>query len=137
MVERRLPRLRDLQPLVQFKRIELNRRKRRLDAALTVWDLRRIAMARTPRSPFDYADGGAEGELTLRRSRQSFQDIEFHPSILRDVSKVDPSVSVLGGESALPFGIAPTGFTRMMHTEGERAGAAAAGAAPAFRSHCR
>ena len=48
--------------------------------------------------------------------------------ILRDVSEVDTSRTVTGGPSALPFGIAPTGFTRMMHTEGERAGAAAAGA---------
>ena len=65
----------------------------------------------------------------LRRARQAFQDVEFHPQVLRDVSTVDTSVTVLGGPSALPFGIAPTGFTRLMHTEGERAGAAAAGAA--------
>ena len=49
----------------------------------------------------------------------------FHPQVLRDVSVVDTSVEVLGGRSALPFGIAPTGFTRLMRTEGERAGAAA------------
>ncbi|MGZ8690908.1 MAG: alpha-hydroxy acid oxidase, partial [Aeromicrobium sp.] len=59
----------------------------------------------------------------------AFQDITFHPSILRDVSDVDTSVEVLGGRSALPFAIAPTGFTRMMQTEGEIAGASAAGAA--------
>lgn len=129
MVERRFPRLRDFQPLLQFKRPELNGPKRRLDAALTIWDLRRIAKARTPRGPFDYTDGAAEGELSLKRARQAFQDIEFHPAVLRDVSRVDTSVNILGGTSALPFGIAPTGFTRMMRTEGERAGAAAAGAA--------
>jgi L-lactate dehydrogenase (cytochrome) len=63
------------------------------------------------------------------RARQAFEDIEFHPQILRDVSVVDPSVDVLGAPSALPFGIAPTGFTRLMQTEGELAGATAAGAA--------
>ena len=55
----------------------------------------------------------------------AFQDIEFHPAILRDVSKVDTSCTILGGRSELPFGIAPTGFTRMMQTEGEHAGARA------------
>ena len=60
-----------------------------------------------------------------RRSRTSSSTRE----VLRDVSTVDTSVTVLGGPSALPFGIAPTGFTRLMRTEGERAGAAAAGAA--------
>lgn len=129
MIERRIPTLRDFAPLMQFKKPELDARKRRLDAALTIDDLRRIAKRRTPKAAFDYTDGGAEGEISLARARQAFSDIEFHPSILRDVSRVDTSVEVLGGRSALPFGIAPTGFTRMMQTEGERAGASAAGAA--------
>jgi L-lactate dehydrogenase (cytochrome) len=67
--------------------------------------------------------------MSLARARQAFQDIVFHPQVLRDVSEVDTSVEVLGGPSALPFGIAPTGFTRLMRAEGERAGAAAAGGA--------
>ncbi|NUQ88639.1 MAG: alpha-hydroxy-acid oxidizing protein, partial [Glycomyces artemisiae] len=74
-------------------------------------------------------EGAAEGELSLARARQAFADIEFHPAILRDVSKLDTGWDVLGKRSALPFGIAPTGFTRMMHTEGEIAGAGAAAAA--------
>ena len=65
----------------------------------------------------------------MRGPARRSQDVEFHPEVLRDVSTVDTSVDVLGGPSALPFGIAPTGFTRLMQTEGERAGAAAAGAA--------
>jgi L-lactate dehydrogenase (cytochrome) len=119
----------DLAPLMQFKAPELNARKRRLDAALTIDDLRQIAKRRTPKAAFDYTDGSAEAELSLRRARQSFRDIEFHPAILRDVSEVDMSSTVLGGHTALPFGIAPTGFTRMMQSEGEIAGASAAGAA--------
>jgi L-lactate dehydrogenase (cytochrome) len=112
---------------MQWKKPELNARKRRLDAALTIEDLRTIARRRTPRAAFDYTDGAAEAELSLARARQAFQDIEFQPSVLQDVSSVDTSVEILGGSSALPFGIAPTGFTRMMQTEGEYAGAAAAG----------
>src|SRR5690606_30734849 len=76
-----------------------------------------------------YTDGAAEAEISISRARQAFHDIEIHPSILRDVSHVDTGWDVLGARVALPFGIAPTGFTRMMHTEGEAAGAAAAAAA--------
>jgi L-lactate dehydrogenase (cytochrome) len=65
----------------------------------------------------------------MRRAREAFEDIEFHPDILKPAQHVDTSTEVLGGLSALPFGIAPTGFTRLMQTEGEVAGAGAAGAA--------
>lgn len=128
-MKRQLPRLRDLRPLIRFKRPEFNPTKRRLRNALTVEDLRVIARRRTPRAAFDYTDGAADGELTLARARQAFLDIEFRPAILRDVSKVNTERDVLGKRAALPFGIAPTGFTRMMHAAGEVAGAAAAGAA--------
>lgn len=129
MVKRQLPDPRELLELMSFKKPELNGRKRRLDAALTIEDLRAIAKRRTPKAAFDYTDGSAEGEISLARARQAFQDVEFHPSILRDVSAVDTSTTIFGGSSALPFGIAPTGFTRLMQTEGETAGAGAAGAA--------
>ncbi|WP_411720804.1 alpha-hydroxy-acid oxidizing protein [Mycetocola sp.] len=129
MVERRIPKVRDLAPLMQFKKPELNARTRRLAAATSIADLRTIAKRVTPQAPFDYTDGAAEGEISLSRARQAFEDIEFHPSVLRDVSRVDTTREVLGKTSALPFGIAPTGFTRMMQTEGERAGATAAEAA--------
>ncbi|KUI01481.1 alpha-hydroxy-acid oxidizing enzyme [Mycolicibacterium acapulense] len=126
MTRRRIPRPRDLAPLLQFKKPQLNATKRRLAAALTIEDLRRIAKRRAPKAAFDYTDGAAEEELSLARARQAFRDIEFHPTILRDVSSVDTSATVLGGHVAQPFGIAPTGFTRLMHTEGETAGARAA-----------
>jgi len=129
MVERRFPNPKDIFELMQFKKPELNGKKRRLDGALTIYDLKDIAKRRTPKAAFDYTDGAAEGELSLYRARQAFEDIEFHPSILRDVSKLDTTTTVLGGTSAMPFGIAPTGFTRLMQTEGEIAGAGAAGAA--------
>lgn len=128
-MRRQLPRPRELAPLVRVRRPGLPSTERKLAAAFTIDDLRRQAKRRTPRAAFDYTDGAAEGEISLARARQAFQDVEFHPQVLRDVSTVDTSVTVLGGPSALPFGIAPTGFTRLMHTAGERAGAAAAGAA--------
>ncbi|ABK66557.1 alpha-hydroxy acid oxidase [Mycobacterium avium] len=125
-VQRRVPRVRDLAPLMQFKRPEFNATKRRLRSAHTIEDLRRIAKRRTPKAAFDYTDGAAEDELSIQRARQAFRDIEFHPTILRDVSTVTAGWDVLGGPVALPFGIAPTGFTRLMHTEGEIAGVRAA-----------
>ena len=126
MIQRRFPRPKDLAPLMRFKRFEPNAKKRRLAAALTINDLRDIAKRRTPQAPFDYTDGAAEQELSLSRARRAFENIEFHPNILRDVSKVNASSQVLGGPSSFPLSIAPTGFTRMMHTEGELAGAQAA-----------
>jgi L-lactate dehydrogenase (cytochrome) len=129
MTDRRVPRPSEFRDLLRFRRPTLDRTARRLADAHTIADLRRIAKRVTPKAPFDYTDGAAEAELSLARARQAFLDIEFHPAILRDVSQVDTSCTVAGGHSALPFGIAPTGFARMMHTAGERAGAAAAGAA--------
>jgi len=129
MVKRQFPRPKDLATLMRFKTPTLNAKKRRLDAALTIADLRAIAKRRTPTAAFDYTDGSAEQEISLARARQAFEDIEFSPSILRGMSDVDTSSTILGGPSALPFAIAPTGFTRLMQTEGEIAGAGAAGAA--------
>ena len=128
-MKRQLPKRHDLAPLMQFKKPELSPKRRRLDGALTIDDLRTVAKRRTPKAAFDYTDGAADGEVSLARAREAFGDIEFQPSILRDVSVVDTSREVLGARVALPFGIAPTGFTRMMQTEGEVAGATAATAA--------
>ena len=128
-IKRQFPNPKDLAQLMVFKAPTLNAKQRRLDGALTIYDLRDIAKKRTPTAPFDYTDGSADQEISLARARQAFEDIEFQPRILRDVSTADTSIEVLGKRSALPFGIAPTGFTRMMHTEGEYAGAQAAEAA--------
>jgi L-lactate dehydrogenase (cytochrome) len=94
---------------------------RRLSTAYSIPDLRRLARRRAPRAVFDYTDGAAEGEISLRRARRTFRDIEFHPHVLRGVADLDTSTEILGKRSALPFAFAPTGFTRMMHHEGERA----------------
>ncbi|WAB82451.1 alpha-hydroxy acid oxidase [Microcella daejeonensis] len=128
-MQRRFPNPRDLAPLMNFKKPDLNAKRRRLSEALTIADLRAIAQRRTPKAAFDYTEGAAEAEISITRARQAFEDIEFHPAILRDVSRVDTGWEVLGKRVELPFGIAPTGFTRMMHAEGEVAGASAAAAA--------
>lgn len=126
---RRFPRPHELAPLLRFKRFEPRPTERRLQGALTIEDLRTIAQRRTPRGPFDYTDGGADSEATLGRARQAFADIEWRPRVLRDVRDVDLGADILGVRAQLPFGIAPTGFTRLMHHEGEFAGAQAAAAA--------
>ena len=126
MVQRRFPRPKDLAPLMRFKSFEPSAKKRRLDSALTIYDLREIARKRTPRAPFDYTDGAAEQEISLSRARRAFENIEFHPNVLRDVSQIKTSRDVMGLPTGYPLIIAPTGFTRMMHSEGELAGAQAA-----------
>ena len=123
--KRQFPNLRELSTLLKFELPTIHRRERRLQKALTIWDLRAIAKKRTPQGPFDYTDGAAETEVTLRRARQAFLDVEFVPNILQDVSRVDLTRTSLGHTFNMPVGIAPTGFTRMMHSEGERAGARA------------
>ena len=129
MVQRQFPKPSELKEFMTFKKPSLDFAGNRLEKALTIYDLRKIAKRRTPVAAFDYTDGAAEGEFSMNRARQAFEDIEFHPGVLTDVSTVDTTTEVLGGTSAMPFGIAPTGFTRLMQTEGEIAGAGAAGAA--------
>ena len=125
-VKRRIPSPKDLAQLLRFRKIILSPRKRRLTRALTIYDLRDIAKRRTPQAPFDYADGGADTESSLTRARAAFEKLEFQPKILLNVKDVDLSVQMLGKKMSMPLGIAPTGFTRMMQTEGEYAGACAA-----------
>jgi L-lactate dehydrogenase (cytochrome) len=125
-VRRRFPRPADLAQLLKFRPFVADGRKRRLSRAFTIYDLRAIAKRRTPQAPFDYTDGSADQEISLGRARQAFEDIEFQPAILRDVSDVKISWNVLGSPVSFPVAIAPTGFTRMMHTEGEIAGCTAA-----------
>lgn len=129
MVKRQLPNPAEIFEFMQFKKPELDFKKRRLENALTIYDLRKVAKRRTPKAAFDYTDGAAEGEISMSRARRAFEEIEFHPDILRPATDVNTACEILGGPSALPFGIAPTGFTRLMQTEGEIAGAGAAGAA--------
>jgi L-lactate dehydrogenase (cytochrome) len=108
-----------LRSVLRFRPVRLNPAERRLSRAASVGDLRSIARRRLPRGVFDYIDGGAEDELTLRRNVAAFQRAELRPRVLRDVSDVDPSVVLLGRRLPLPLVIAPTGFTRIASPGGE------------------
>ena len=121
MVQRRVPRWSEFSELIRPRRLPGDATDRRLARAATIGDLRELARRRVPRAVFDYTDGAAGAEISLRRSRAAFERIEFCPNVLRDVSVVDPSTTILGSPSALPLVFAPTGFTRLMHTEGESA----------------
>ena len=119
MTKRQLPRWSELRPLMRPQPVRLSPVRRRLERCQTIWDLRAAARRQAPRPVFDYTDGAAEAEISLRRARRLFRDLEFRPSVLHDVSKVDTTATMLGAESAFPFAFAPTGFTRLMHHEGE------------------
>ena len=120
-IPRQLPKWDDLKPLLGFRTPDLNGTRRRLARAATIEDLRQIAKRRTPRSVFDYTDGSAEDESSLRRSRELWQSVELKANVLRDISDVDLSTTILGEQSSMPFALAPTGFTRMMNYQGETA----------------
>jgi L-lactate dehydrogenase (cytochrome) len=121
MTARRRPRWSELQPLLRPKKAPLNPTDRRLAATASIADLRLLARRRAPRAVFDYTDGGAGDEIAMQRSREAYARIEFRPHVLQDVSEVDSTTSILGRPAAAPIVFAPTGFTRMMHTEGESA----------------
>lgn len=126
-VRRRLPRWSQVKPYLRTGPIRLSPVERRLASAATIWDLRSVARRHVPRAVFDYVDGAAESETSLRRSREAYARIEFVPSVLRDVSAIDTSTTILGRRAALPIVFAPTGFTRLMNHEGEPAVARVAG----------
>jgi len=81
----------------------------RLSRTVNIEDLRRMAKRRLPRSVFDFFDGGAEDETTLRGNRAAFERVRLLPRVLVDVSKVDTGVEIFGARSNLPMAIAPTG----------------------------
>ncbi len=119
MTTRQLPRWSQLRSTIRFRPYTRDRVARRLGKALTVADLREIARRRAPRSVFDYTDGAADTESALHRARAAFADLELRPSVLQDVSRLDTSTTILGRRAALPLVFGPTGFTRLMHHEGE------------------
>lgn len=125
-LKRQMPDVAALTSLMKFKVPSLDRRATRLAGAADIWDLRAIAKRRTPKAAFDYVDGAAGREITAQRARQVFDSVELLPRILHGTAHSDLSTTIAGAHSALPFGIAPTGFTRFMHSEGEIGGSKAA-----------
>lgn len=94
-----------------------------------VEDLRGVAQRRVPRVVFDYLDGGADGEVTLRENCRAFQQVTFRPRHAVAVPACDLRTRVLGLDLALPFLLAPVGYSRVMHRDGECGAARAAGKA--------
>ncbi|KRE23905.1 alpha-hydroxy-acid oxidizing enzyme [Bosea sp. Root483D1] len=98
----------------------------RLNDCHNFHDFRRLAKKRLPEPIFNYIDGGADDEVTLRRNSESFERCDLIPSVLRGVSSLDTSVTVMGQKLAVPFYCSPTALQRLFHHQGERAVAAAA-----------
>ena len=96
---------------------------------VSVPDLRPIARRRLPKVVFDYLDGGADGEFTLRENCRAFEDVTFRPRGAVSVPTCDLSTRVLGFDISLPVLLAPVGYSRLMYPEGEIAAARCAGAA--------
>jgi L-lactate dehydrogenase (cytochrome) len=92
---------------------------RKLNSVVNLAELRLLAKRRVPKAVFDYVDGGANDELAYARSQEIYSRVEFKARVLRDVSVIDLKTKILGKESALPIIFAPTGYTRMMHYQGE------------------
>lgn len=120
-VARQRPRWSELREVLQLRPPTLDPVERRLGAALSIRDLRAVAARTTPRAVFDYVDGAADAELTARRNRAAFAAVELVPEYLSPVDQPDLSTRVFGREIAMPLIFAPTGYTRMMHHEGEAA----------------
>src|SRR5712692_7620320 len=94
---------------------------------VSIEDLRPMARRRLPKAVFDYLDGGAEGEVTLRENCRVFEDVTFRPRHAVSVPACDLRTTVLGHELSIPFILAPVGYSRLMHPGGEVVAARAAG----------
>jgi L-lactate dehydrogenase (cytochrome) len=115
-----------LRSVARFKPVETNRIERRLAKAANVDDLRRIAKRRLPGGVFDYIDGGAEDERTLAANEAAFARVTYRPRVLRGVEKVATEATILRQPLAMPLILAPCGFPRIAHPDGELAVARAA-----------
>src|SRR5207302_4331398 len=96
---------------------------------VSIADFRPLARKRLPRAVFDYLDGGAEGEKTLRENCRAFDDITFRPRCAVAFADCGLKTTVLGHELSFPAMLAPVGYLRLMHPEGEVAASRAAGKA--------
>jgi isopentenyl diphosphate isomerase/L-lactate dehydrogenase-like FMN-dependent dehydrogenase len=118
-VKRQFPRWKNIKPLLGWSLPKFPLQDRKLKRAVNLAELRILASKRVPKAVFDYVDGGANDEISYKRSAEVFSNVQFNARVLRDVSKVDLTTRIVGQDSALPIIFAPTGYTRMMHYEGE------------------
>src|SRR5687767_14740022 len=112
-------RVREVRDLVLVRRPTPPYGVRRLARAHSIADLTGLARRRLPAGAFGYLDGGSEDEHTLRRNRVALDELELIPRVLRNVSHVDASTTVLGARLPVPMVLAPVGAPRLFHHEGE------------------
>ncbi len=118
-MKRQLPRWKNIKPLLGWGLPKSPFQDRKLNSVVNLAELRLLAKRRVPKAVFDYVDGGANDELAYARSQEIYSRVEFKARVLRDVSVIDLKTKILDKESALPIIFAPTGYTRMMHYQGE------------------
>lgn len=116
----------EVRELLRFRAPRLRRADRVLDRCVTIADLHRAALRYWPRGVRGYVDGAADAEVSLARNRAAFAGYQLVPRTLRDVAAIDTGADLLGRSSPVPFALGPTGYTRMMHPDGESAVARAA-----------
>ena len=118
-MKRQFPRWKNIKPLLGWALPKFPLEDRKLKRAVNLQEMRLLAKRRVPKAVFDYVDGGANDEISYQRSAEVFSKVQFNARVLRDVSKIDLTTKIAGKDSALPIIFAPTGYTRMMHYEGE------------------
>ena len=118
---RKFPSLPYFWSLIDFKLPSLNPYKGKLDRAQNIADLAKVAKKRVPKVVFDYVEGSAVEEVSYERSRAAWERVELYSKVLRDVSSIDTSETILGKKVDLPIIFSPTGYTRLMHHVGEPA----------------
>jgi L-lactate dehydrogenase (cytochrome) len=119
----------EVRNLLRLKTFEFDRETRLLAKSHSIEDLRRHARRSIPKVVFDYIEGGADSEVTLTANVAAFESRRLFPIALSAIDRPDARVSVLGKEIPLPLGLAPTGYSRLTHSEGESAVARAAATA--------
>ncbi len=112
--------------LIDWHLPTFKRTKRKIDKAVTIYDLQKLAKRRVPRATYDYVEGGAQREISYERSLDAFKNLEYNVRVLRNISEIDTSTEVFGKKVDLPIIFAPTGYTRFMYHVGEPAVAAVA-----------
>ncbi len=118
---RKLPSLPYFWSLIDWSIPSFKPYKGKLKRAQTVADIAAIAKKRTPKVVFDYVEGSAVDEIAYSRTRDALSRVEINSRVLRDVSDIDTSTTILGKKIDLPICFAPTGYTRLMHHVGEPA----------------
>ena len=124
--KRQFPDLPHFISLIEWKLPTLSRNKAKVARATSIYELAQIAKKRVPKVVFDYVEGSALNEVSYKRSRDAFDNVEFNARVLRDVSKIDTSIEIYGKKVDLPILFSPTGYTRLMYHVGEPAVAAVA-----------